>query len=329
MPNGVIDFTIHDVLAIADAMLSEACPWDVMLPTVRLLIRRARGIVCLQRISEEAHLCPPMRKHYTLLALAQAIAMAGVAQTTIAPLSVTSTLNSFGTTPNVDNLIGNISAATTASTTFPFAPGSNFSSGIGYVSAHGQWQGSITYTFVNPTSVSRMLLWNAYFTFELDHSLKDAQLVFYNSANQVVGTENVSFPQAVNTVLTPQVVDLAEEVLDVKKVVITVQALWGGNEISLRRMAFAGNGLQSGIDDAVRQTLLPAYPMPAVDRATIPVEAARGIQLLDASGRLVGYTHQLFQDRVELNWTGVMPGIYYAHITTATGVVVSRILIAG
>ncbi len=253
--------------------------------------------------------------------------MAGLAQTTIAPLSVTSSLNSFGSTPNVGNLIGNITPATTPGTTFPFAPGSNFSSGIGFVSAHGQWQGSITYTFASPTSVSRMLLWNAYFTFELDHSLKHAQLVFYNSADQVIGNENVSFPQAANTVLTPQVVDLSEEVLDVKKVVVNVLELWGGNEISLRRMAFAGNGLQSGIGDVMRSTLLPAYPVPAVDHATITVEAPRTMRLLDASGRQVVHGHQFFHDRVELRWIGVPAGIYYAHITTATGIVVSRLVI--
>lgn len=268
-----------------------------------------------------------MRKHYTLLALAQVFVLAGTAQTTIAPLSVTSTINSFGSTPNVNNLIGNITTATTASATFPFSPSSNFSTGIGYVSQLGQWQGSITYTFVNPTSVSRMLLWNAYFSFELNHSLKDAQLVFYNSANQVVGTESVSFPQAVNTVLTPQVVNFSEEIFDVKKVVVTVQALWGGNEISLRRMAFAGNGLQTGVNDAVRTDMVSAYPVPAVDRATIPVEVPHAVRLLDGSGRQVSHIHRFFHDRVELEWVGLPPGCYYAHITTASGMVVSRVLV--
>lgn len=268
-----------------------------------------------------------MKKHYALLLLVHAFIGAGTAQTTITPQSVTSTLNSFGSTPNVDNLIGNITPATTSSTTFPFAPGSNFSSGIGYVSAHGQWQGSITYTFVTPTSVSRMLLWNAYFTFELNHSLKRAQLVFQNSAGQVVGTETVNFPQAVNSVLTPQVVDLAQEVLDVKRVVVNVQELWGGNEISLRRMAFAGNGLQSGIDEAVHSLLLPIYPVPAVDHATIMVDTPRAMLLVDAHGRQVPHDHQFFHDRVEVRWKGLPPGVYHARITTASGASVARLVV--
>ncbi len=268
-----------------------------------------------------------MEKRSTLLALAQAFTMVAVAQTTIAPLSVTSTLNSFGSTPSVDNLISSITPATTASTTFPFCPYTSFSSGIGYVSQHGSWQGSITYTFVGTTSVSRMLLWNAYFTTELNHSLRDAQLVFYNGTDQVVGTENVSFPQAVSTVLTPQVVDLSAEVLDVKKVVITVQALWGGNEISLRRMAFAGSGIQTGGDDTVRPIMASAYPTPAIDRATIPVEAPRAARLLDGSGRQVAHTQQFFQDRVELEWAGIPAGCYYAQITTASDMVVARIMV--
>lgn len=267
-----------------------------------------------------------MRTLYALLGLSLACTVA--AQTTIAPLSVTSSLGSFGSTPNVNNLIGNITPATTANTTFPFAPGSNFSSGIGYVSSHGQWQGSITYTFVNPTSVSRMLLWNAYFTFELNHSLKDAQLVFYNNANQVIGTENVSFPQAVASVLTPQVVDLSAEVLGVKKVEVTVLALWGGNEISLRRMAFAGNGISLGIAGLEPAPAVLAYPSPAVDRVSIPVAAARSVQVVDAWGRAVMHDQQLRQDQVVIGWHGLRAGRYQARITTAEGVVVVPFMVA-
>ncbi|MDX9750024.1 MAG: T9SS type A sorting domain-containing protein [Flavobacteriales bacterium] len=261
-----------------------------------------------------------MKTRLTLTATAMAMAFTAAPQTTIAPLSVTSTLGSFGSTPNVNNLIGNITPATTAGTTFPFAPGSGFSSGIGYVSPLGQWQGSMTYTFVNTTSVSRMLLWNAYFTFELNHSLRDAQLVLYNAMNEVVGTENVSFPQAVSSVLTPQVVDLSSEVLDVKKVVVTVQSLWGGNEISLRRMAFAGNGITTGIDAPSGPPAVRAFPSPAVDRTIVPVRAAGAVHVFDAQGRQVAPPVEVASGRVVIDLHGLVPGRYHAHVATGQGV---------
>lgn len=258
-----------------------------------------------------------MKRSYALLLIAH-VALQGIAQTTIAPLSVTSSLNSFGSTPNVENLIAGISPSTTSSTTFPYSPSTNFSTGIGFVSSLGQWQGSITYTFVNTTSVSRMLLWNAYFNFELDHSLRDAQLVFYNSANQVILTETVSFPEAVASVLTPQVVDIGQEVLGVKRVVVNVQSLWGGNEISLRRMAFAGSGQQVGIDDP-DTVPMRAYPNPVADRSTIELRDVLAVEVLDASGRTVSVDSRIQGDRVELDWMHCESGMYNVLLHTEAG----------
>lgn len=271
---------------------------------------------------------PTMKRHYTLLVLANLIAVCGLAQTTIAPLSVTSTLNSFGSTPHVDNLIANISPATTTSTTFPFSPSSNFSQGIGYVSALGQWQGSITYTFVNSTSVSRMLLWNAYFTFELNHSLRDAQLVFYNAMDQVISTTNVSFPQAVSSVLTPQVVDLPTEVLGVKKVVVTVQSLWGGNEISLRRMAFAGTGQQVSVEELDQQAVaVRAYPNPSTDHSTLDLQDVLAVEVLDAAGRMVHVDARIERERVVLHWAGAERGLYTVLLQTRNGRRSARVVV--
>lgn len=251
-----------------------------------------------------------------------------IAQTTISPQSVTCTLNAFGSVPAVGNLIAGIGPSTTTTTTFPYAPGSGFSNGIGFVSAYTQWQGSITYTFTSATSVSRMLLWNAYFDFELDHSLRNAQLTFYNNANQVISSEAVTFPQASASVLTPQVVNLAQEILGVKKVVVTVQSLWGGNEISLRRMAFAGNGITTGLaEEAVNERLLP-YPQPAIDQVTIPVTDVSACVVTDLSGKPMAVPVALRRDQVLLDCSVLPNGVYLARMTGPHGQRAQRFVVA-
>jgi hypothetical protein len=236
-----------------------------------------------------------------------------VGQTTIPPQSVTCTLDPFSSVCAVGNLITGIGVGTTTSTTFPFSASSNFTTGTGFVSDFGDWEGSITYTFVNATSVSRMMLWNAYFNFELDHSLRNALLTFYNSSNQVISTANVTFPQAVSGVLTPQVVNLANEVVGVKRVMITVQTLWGGNEISLRRIAFAGNGL--------------ATANPARDHYTIPAASVEAVELVDVLGRPVDMQARIGSEQVVLQWSGLAPGQYHVLLHSAAGVAVSRVVV--
>jgi hypothetical protein len=251
-----------------------------------------------------------------------------VGQTTIPPQSVTCTLDPFSSVCAVGNLITGIGVGTTTSTTFPFSASSNFTTGTGFVSDFGDWEGSITYTFVNATSVSRMMLWNAYFNFELDHSLRNALLTFYNSSNQVISTANVTFPQAVSGVLTPQVVNLANEVVGVKRVMITVQTLWGGNEISLRRIAFAGNGLATAIDEpGPVPTLVAGYPNPARDHYTIPAASVEAVELVDVLGRPVDMQARIGSEQVVLQWSGLAPGQYHVLLHSAAGVAVSRVVV--
>ncbi len=296
----------------------------VLMGTLRGIDRpcaRASAGAALAEIRDMIH------RYFTLFMLVLTGACA-LAQTTITPQSVTCTLNAFGSVPAVGNLIAGIGPATTASTTFPYAPGSGFSDGIGFVSQYGQWQGSITYTFASATSVSRMLLWNAYFNFELDHSTRNAQLTFYNSANQVISSEAVSFPQASASVLTPQVANLAQEVLGVKKVVVTVQSLWGGNEISLRRMAFAGNGITTGVEEeGVSERLLP-YPQPALDQLTIPATDARACVVTDLSGKPMAVPVALRRDQVLLDCSMLPNGAYLARMTGPLGQRTQRFVVA-
>lgn len=250
------------------------------------------------------------------------MALGCMAQTVITPGSVSASLPSFYgySVLTVNNLTAGISPATTVGTTFAYAPSDQFSQGIGYVSQYTQWQGSITYTFQHATSVSQMWLWNAYFNTELDHSLKDALLTFHDEGDQVISTANVSFPKAVASVLTPDVVDLPTEVLGVKKVVVTVQSLWGGNEISLRRMAFAGNGLQTGIDNpGAAHGAIRAYPNPSQGTTTIDAAGVVAVEVFDAAGRTTPVEHRIGQEQVTLNWGGHAAGLYQVLLHTRDG----------
>lgn len=262
-----------------------------------------------------------MKRPYPLLFIFLAWAPCSMAQTVITPGSVSATLPSFYDYPilTVNNLIAGISPATSPGTTFPYAPNDQFSQGIGYLSQYNHWQGSITYTFQNATSVSQMWLWNAYFDFELDHSLKDALLTFHDEGDQVISTMNVTFPEAIASVLTPDVVDLPTEVLGVKKVVVTVQSLWGGNEISLRRMAFAGTNQQTGISDLRTDLALRAYPNPGHGATTIDAANVVAIEVFDAAGRAAQVDHLIRQEQVVLSWTGHAAGMYQVLLHTRDG----------
>jgi hypothetical protein len=91
-----------------------------------------------------------------------------------------------------------------------------------------------------------MLIWNSYSNFELDHSAREVQLVFRNAANTVISTTNLSLPEATESELTPYVANFPV-VSGVKQVDLVVHTLWGGNEISMRRLAFAGSTQTAGI----------------------------------------------------------------------------------
>lgn len=263
-----------------------------------------------------------MHPRSILLLVAHALTLGGLAQTVIAPSAVSATLPPFYYNPilSVDNLIAGISPTTSLGTTFPYAPNDQFGQGIGYLSQYNEWQGSITYTFQNATSVSQMWLWNAYFDFELDHSLKNALLTFQDEAGQVISTANVSFPKAVASVLTPDVVDLPTEVLGVKKVVVTVQSLWGGNEISLRRMAFAGTNQQTGISDLGQDLgAIRAYPNPGHGATTINAAGVVAVEVFDAAGRTAQVDHLIGQEQVVLSWADHAAGMYQVLLHTRDG----------
>ncbi|MFT5779704.1 MAG: SepF-like predicted cell division protein (DUF552 family) [Crocinitomicaceae bacterium] len=120
---------------------------------------------------------------------------------------------------------------------------------IGYIGLEGT--ATITHTFAAPTSVSHVLLWNSYYQYEsfMERSVKDVELIFRDELNNVITSENVSFVKPTLTDLTPEVINLSAEVLNVKKVDFVINTLWAGTSIHLRRLAYAGNGLVADIGE--------------------------------------------------------------------------------
>ncbi len=262
------------------------------------------------------------------LAAIACIPTAVFAQTTLVPLSVTASVAPFNSNVGtIENLTLGITPATSASTAFPYAPGNQFVAGIGFVALYGTAMGTITYTFVDPVSISGMLVWNAYFDFELDHSIRDAQLIFRDEDNAVIVTYMLTMPQASTAITTGHAADLPAEVQGVKQVDIVINTLWGGNDISLRRIAFVSAGKNVGIGGYDLPEQVTAYPNPAVDRLTIPVEGITAVRMTDATGRVVPVQVDHFRDRVELHWSQLTPGVYHLLINAENGTMVSRVLV--
>jgi hypothetical protein len=244
------------------------------------------------------------------------------------PSSVTTTIGEFNATAGVANLNLGITVATDSTTTFPFETTSQFTSpGIGYISQFGMAAGVLTFTFPQPVSISHLYVWNAYFTIELDHSINQVEMTFFDVNNAVLATWNVVVPIATVGDLTAYSSELSLAVNGVSKVEMNVQTLHGGNEISLRRIAFAGPAESSGIAGAGADGPAPAYPCPAANAVTIPVQGARSVVLLDASGHEVAVEAIITTGQVQLAWQGLASGTYFARITTPAGLVRSAVIV--
>ncbi|MBK9195217.1 MAG: T9SS type A sorting domain-containing protein [Flavobacteriales bacterium] len=270
---------------------------------------------------------------FVLVAAASVIALltaapASAQLATRVPSSITTTIGEFTPIAAVANLSLGITSATDSSTTFPYETTTQFtSSGIGYISQFGLAAGTLTFNFPQPVSISHLYVWNAYFTIELDHSINQVEMTFFDVNNSVLTTWNTLVPIATIGDLTAYSSNLTLAVNGVSKVEMNVQTLHGGNEISLRRIAFAGPAESNGIADAFADSPAPAYPCPATDAVTIPVPGARSVVLLDASGREVAVQTIISSGLVQLAWQGLASGTYFARITTHAGLVRSAVVV--
>lgn len=238
------------------------------------------------------------------------------AQTILTPSSITASVDPFNQSVTmVSNLNLNITTSVNSSTTFPYSPSSNFSNGIGFVSDLGEGTGTITYTFSSLVAISRMMIWNGYFNFELDHCAKNVQLVFKDISGSVINSVNLSLPQATSSVLTPHVEDFPA-VSAVKSVDIVINTLWGGNEISLRRIAFAGGQHTSGIASIEDQNTISVFPNPSLDRVTVSVSDIQSASMVDINGKSVDIELSSIGDHTEIRWDRIASGLYYLQINT-------------
>ncbi len=251
------------------------------------------------------------------------------AQTVIEAQNITSDAGIFNSNAPVTNLGLDVNAQTTSATEFPFAPGSGIATGIGYISSLGVNSGTITHTFANATSVSQVLLWNAYFSFELNHSSNEVLLTFRNEMGSVIATENVTFLQATSDNLLPEVIDLSTEITGVKEIDFQIINLHGGNDISLRRLAYAGNGLINvSTNDPIKADYTTIVsPNPATNSVNIPLANISKVSMIDITGRLVNTNLTSFTDHAQLSWNAIEPGVYYLNIFADEGHYSSRIVV--
>jgi hypothetical protein len=170
--------------------------------------------------------------------------LSGISQEVIVPNLVTTTAGQFNATCPVENLILDYDALTDETTPFPYEVTSQFTStGIGYISSSSL--GTIVFEFDTPLEVVDMLVWQAYFTIEIDHSINSCELTYFDALNNNLGSDLVTVPIA-NLANDEGFVVPLTTTANVSRIELQVNSLHGGNEISLRRVAFRGSATDEG-----------------------------------------------------------------------------------
>lgn len=266
------------------------------------------------------------QKYFSGLVSILFISWNAAAQTVVVPQSITATVDPYISSEPVTNLTLNITPSVNSNTTFPYSPSTGFSTGTGFVSEMGVDTGTIIYTFANPVSISQMMIWSAYFNFELDHSPRTADLIFKNTSGTTIATVPVTMPEATASDLKPYVAVLPSEVVGVKSVHIQINTLWGGNEISMRRLAFAGTGQTAGLSENYYQSL-EVSPNPAATSVVIKEQYIQHVEMTDLNGRNVAIELVKHDDYATVSWEAVQSGMYQLRITTDRANFVSKVMV--
>lgn len=246
---------------------------------------------------------------------------------TYPPTSVSTTGGTFNATTPVQNIILGLHAGVRSTTTFPLETTSSFTTaGIGYIAAYGTGTATLAFTMPGPVTIDRAYLWNAYFAIELDHSIEDMQIRFYDVSYNLLGSVSHTWPEAVAGVNTADSLMIDPPITDVVRVEVDVQSLHGGNDISMRRMAFAGSTLVAGLNDAP-PIQAAVFPNPATDAVIVLIPDARQVALFDGAGREVQALAQRLADRVVLDVSALAAGTYHARISTANGQAHAHVLV--
>lgn len=250
------------------------------------------------------------------------------AQTIVVPQSITANVTPFSSSSTpLSNLTLNVTSSVNSNTTFPYSPSSNFSTGVGFVSSLGKDTGTITYTFSNLVSISQMMIWNGYFNFELNHCSKNVDLIFRNNTGAVISTSNLTLPLATSSNLKPYVANLTSEVVGVKSVDIKVKTLWGGNELSIRRIAFAGNGQTAGLAENNPDHAIQVFPNPAKNDLTIFEHDIQTVRMFDLNGKNIAIELVNLDGHSKISWEAITSGVYNLQIVSSGGSFFSKILV--
>jgi hypothetical protein len=238
---------------------------------------------------------------------------------TYPPTGVTTTAGEFNLVTPVTNLIYDITPDVRSTTPFVYETTSQFNTyEVGYIAQWNMFTGTISFDMPAPVTVERVYLWNAYFTIEADHSVQDVVFHFYDQNNTLLSSVAHSWPMANIAIQTGDSLILPDEIDNVMRVDVEVQTLHGGNDISLRRIAFAGPTFITGLDE-VHTVPVQAFPNPARDRVTLMVRDVREVVVRDAAGRAVHAPLTRAADRVELDVAHLAPGRYHVRVATEAG----------
>jgi hypothetical protein len=250
------------------------------------------------------------------------------AQTIVLADSVTTDIGLFNAAAFVGNIITDYTVDSDETTTYPFETSGSFTTpGIGYISSSNISIGVLTFYFDTPVEISGMYVWNAYFSFELDHSINDVDAVFYDGNDAEIETQNVVVPIADNLIETPSTTDFTT-VSGVSKIELHVNSLHGGNEISLRRIAFIGSQIITGINN-INLNNASIYPNPATTQVAVTADNLQNttITVLNALGQEVNVSATSNGAQYILDVSELCKGSYLIRLQNGDEVHVEKLVI--
>ena len=246
----------------------------------------------------------------------------------VVPSSVTTDVGQAAALTGIENISLGITTLTDSNATFPYnAQGLPFQPGLGYIALYDDSIGTLTFHYPAPVSVTHLFVWNAYSTDEFDHSFRHATISCYDQSNALIATREVTAPIATLEDETASAIDLDGPIAGVTRIQVFISSLYGGNDISIRRLAFAGS-LVDGIADPPTVRWVQAYPCPANDGVRLPVKDARNVRLVATDGRIIPILTVRSEQATELLLTNVPSGLYTARWEEGTNIRCARVVVA-
>jgi len=210
-------------------------------------------------------------------------------QTIVPAHTIESSVGNYGSA-YPSNLGLDIDESTSSSDEFDYGPGIGLGIDIGFISNLGESSGIITHTFASPISISQVWIWNGYFSFELNHCVKDVTLTFKDAAGDVIATEDLVFSESTSEDKTAEVVSLSTEYIGVKEVDFDITTLYGGNDISIRRLGYAGNGFIVGNEELSNsEDFIEIFPNPTKGQLIVelPNNGSNTVVIYNSIGEIV------------------------------------------